>query len=478
MSHAQRIARNSVFQGAAFAAQGLTEFIVALVLARVAGPGPLGEYTTLIILAGLFAFIASFGLPSLLTREIACRRDDREYIVQVVSAATGLVIGLSAVAFVLMIGVGVAAQYSPMLMRALALTAAALVFESLAYVVASAFRGVEALDQSAAISVVTEGSFITLALAVMLLDMRIDLLMGAYMLSRIFTLAVATWFFQRRFGGLRAAIDLPQWRMLLGKGLPFSINSVFSFAYSRIDIVILSYLASNVAVGFYEVAYGLSMRMNIVARAVTLALYPFLSFQFVRDKQAMRASAGKGIHFLLIPGFLIATILWVFGDEIVTLLYGASFAVATFGALRILALAVPLRFVETSLAVALDASNRAGRRAMAVMIAALANVSLNFALVPAYGMMGSVYATLLTELVILGVLLWFLRDDLREMLTWRAFFAPALGAAIILSQPLLFTLANSWLAMFVSVVLYGLTILAMDRSSIEPLRQLVIKRSL
>ena len=102
MSNARRIAKNSVFQGIAFTAQGLTEFLIALLLARMVGAEQLGEFTTLVTLAGMFAFISAFGFPGLLTREIARRRDDKQQVTQLVNAALGLVTVLSLVAIVLM----------------------------------------------------------------------------------------------------------------------------------------------------------------------------------------------------------------------------------------------------------------------------------------------------------------------------------------------------------------------------------------
>ena len=306
--------------------------------------------------------------------------------------------------------------------------------------------------------------------------LRIDWLMAAYLTSRIIALGVAIRFYRSRFGRLRPTADWKLWRTLLHMGLPFSINNVFSSAYSRVDVIILSFLAGHVAVGFYEVAYSLTMRMNIVARTLTFALYPFLSFQFVKDVRSMRTYTARGMRYLIIPGFLIATLLWVFGREFTSLLYGEEFAEATSSALKLLALIIPLRFVETLLGVTLDASNRAGKRATAVAIAAVTNAALNFILVPAYQMMGAVYATVITEVVICGVFIWYLRDQAREIIEWRAFVGPGLGALIILSISALFSQISTWWLITPSILLYGLAIVVLDRSSIEPLLLIVTRK--
>ncbi|MBV5336636.1 MAG: polysaccharide biosynthesis C-terminal domain-containing protein, partial [Deltaproteobacteria bacterium] len=95
------------------------------------------------------------------------------------------------------------------------------------------------------------------------------------------------------------------------------------------------------------------------------------------------------------------------------------------------------KFIDTSLEVALSASNREGKRARAVLVAALTNLILNFVLIPKYHLMGAVYGTLLTEGVLFGMYVWYLREEAREMFAWQGFIGPGLGAAAILASPLL-----------------------------------------
>ena len=118
---------------------------------------------------------------------------------------------------------------------------------------------------------------------------------------------------------------------------------------------------------------------------------------------------------------------------------------------------------------ALDASNRAGQRATAVAIAAVTNVLLNFGLVPIYQMKGAAYATLFTELIICGLFLWYLRNELHDIIQWRTFVAPSLGALIIFGVPPLFEAINVWLLVSLSIALYIVTVVALDRDSIETL---------
>jgi O-antigen/teichoic acid export membrane protein len=159
------------------------------------------------------------------------------------------------------------------------------------------------------------------------------------------------------------------------------------------------------------------------------------------------------------------------------MVYGGKFVDAV-QAVKWLALIMPFKFIDTSLEVALSASNREGKRAVAVLVAAMANLILDFTLIPKYHLMGAVYETLLTEGVLFGMYVWYLREEAREMFAWRGIIGPGLGVAAILAASLMLNTVNIWLLGGMSVLLYSLIVLWMDRSSLELFRQIVVNRSL
>ena len=302
----------------------------------------------------------------------------------------------------------------------------------------------------------------------------IDWLMAAYLAARMLSLAVGAWIYRTRFGKLRPIIDKTLWLSLLKGSFPFALNNSMSSVYVRIDVVFLSYWATSAIVGLYDAANNLTMRLNIVARTVNLALYPFLSSEFAKDKQSLQRYTGKTVRFLVVLGTLIAAVLWVFGDKIIILVYGNKF-IPAIQAMRWMALIIPLRFIDTSLEVALNASNREVKRAKAIFVAALTNLLLDVILIPTYQMMGAVYATVLTECVLCAMFVWYLRDEAQEMLAWRGFVGPALGAATILAASLSNSV-NIWLLSGTSVLLYGLVVVWMDRSSLDLFRLIIANR--
>ena len=475
MNHLKRIAKNSVFQTVAYGVQGLTGFFIPVYLARLASPELLGQYATTIVLIGLFSTVAKFGLPSLLIRKISRSRENPEQIDSLVNAAMGLTSVLSASAIVLMLITSGLLNYPAVMFRACVLAGIALGIEAITYMLEASFRGREMMEWSAVVIAVMEGTFLLLTLLIIPLKASIEWLMIAYLASRIIALVVSIVIYLVRFGKLYPTIDKMLWSSLFKESLPFAITNGLSTMFIRIDVLFLSYLATNSIVGLYEAANNLTMRLNVVARTVNIALYPFLASEFAKDKKTLQRYTGRTIRLLVIPGILIAVVLWVFSDSIVVLVYGSKF-IDAIQAVKWLALIVPLRFIDTSLEVALSASNREGKRARAVLVATVTNLLLNFILIPTYQMMGAVYATVFTEVVMFAMYVWILRDEAQVMLAWRGFLGPGLGALTILATSVLLKNVNVWLVGGISILFYGIIVLILDRSSIDLFRQIALNR--
>ena len=201
-----------------------------------------------------------------------------------------------------MLAVGVLLNYPSILFRGIVLAGLALGIEAMATMVESSFRGREEMEWSAVVIIVMEGSFLVLALVAVPLRAAIDGLMVAYLVSRIISLAVGIWIYRARFGKLHPTIDKGLWSSLLKASFPFAITNGLSSVYVRIDMVFLSRLSTNAVVGLYEASNNLTMRLNIVARTVNIALYPFLSSEFAKDRQSLQRYTGRTVRLLVIPG--------------------------------------------------------------------------------------------------------------------------------------------------------------------------------
>jgi O-antigen/teichoic acid export membrane protein len=118
---------------------------------------------------------------------------------------------------------------------------------------------------------------------------------------------------------------------------------------------------------------------------------PLAIFQFFRI-------SGQAAAGLMGVGLPVAVAI-LFGGEGDTILLLAM----------ILALFLALRFANFGLSAILLASGGAASRLVVLLLSICGNVGLNIALDARFGAYGAAWATVLTELVVAGSLLWFIR---------------------------------------------------------------------
>jgi O-antigen/teichoic acid export membrane protein len=182
--------------------------------------------------------------------------------------------------------------------------------------------------------------------------------------------------------------------------VPLWLAGLLATLYFRSDILFVRYFGGDAEVGSYTAAYRIFEAAMILPSAVMAVAFPRL----VRSRDASRRVTpleAQLTGFLLLLGLAIATGLCLADDRIVHVILGATF-VRSAAPLRVLAFAVPVMFVSYAVTEFVVARGRE-RALVAVLGAMLAlNVGLNLATVPHFGGVGAAWATLITELALIG----------------------------------------------------------------------------
>lgn len=279
---------------------------------------------------------------------------------------------------------------------------------------------------------------------------------------------------------IRLRIDLHLWKMLLKEAIPLTLGIGLATIYYRVDSVMLSRLDTFESVGIYGVAYKFIDIVHFAATAVTVPLLTLLVRAWPDDLPAFRDALRRGALVLGIIGGLAVVGLFGFPTQLITLLYGESYAVGAH-ATRLLILA---QFLTLFAALGLTCLIAMGRHRVypAVMLVGLVlNVGANVVLIPRYSYEGAAAATLGAEVVVV-FLMWILvgrERDLRPLGLAPLFLVPvAVGAALAvgwaseLVLPWVLAATASTLVFLGIVVIGGLTSAAgielPKRKKVEP----------
>lgn len=299
-------------------------FVLFWVIARHAGPKVLGEYSTVLT---VFLFAQQFpllGLHLLLIRDVAADPAQGGRWI-----ATSLHIALS-VALMLATALAIAGTWAfdghlrtPLLLVGLSMipTAVTLVAESV-------LTAVQNLRRVAIVNVVEASYRLVSTLALLWSGFGLDAWLAAFLLGRLLS-AGAYW--SGSIGqhvAWRPARDLPSVGRYLREAPVFLAILASSAAIARLDVLLLSWIASFGAVGQYAVAAKAFELAGMASSILLAAIYPALVAVHAHNPPRLRLIAESVLRWLLALGLPLAAVAGFVAEPVVRLLFGEQFGVS------------------------------------------------------------------------------------------------------------------------------------------------------
>jgi O-antigen/teichoic acid export membrane protein len=198
---------------------------------------------------------------------------------------------------------------------------------------------------------------------------------------------------------LAAAGEALAWRRTSLMGLAWFCN----LAFNSIDLLMLGLMSNPEQVGLYGAAYRVLNQVLSTYYLLTYVLYPRLAQQAAGERARMlRAPILLGLAG---GGIVLAIPVWLSRRVALTALFGQPFAAAA-PLLAVLAASIPLDFLTSYLSNAYIAWGMEKKVLACTAAAALGNVLLNLASIPAYGAGAAAVNTLLSYAIFLACLAW------------------------------------------------------------------------
>ena len=423
-----RALRNTIVVLAAKVVARLIALVTVLYMIRKLGQDHYGTFTVLVNLTAIVSVVLDLGFNVLFVREGARHHDEIQRYLRNVMSLRVLMSVLSLpllAALIYPIGLGylvvpgfvlmVLTSYSTLLrnglyaVQQLGFEALAVILESLVLLVLIVYGG--RTNQGVVYYVwayAAQYAFSCVYFTIVLAAKRI---------------AVVGWQFE--------AALLREW---FWKGLPFALTFVLTILYFRIDQPLIYVFRGVHEASWYAAAYKPVESLLFVPITFLSVVFPVLSVYFHERRAEMLDAVNRFYKALLLMGWPVSVGIFVLAGPLTPLLLGNGFLPSE-PALRILALALGIAFVNNTFIGALNASDRQSSFSWAAGWSVVANLALNLTLIPLFGYLGASWATVLTELV-LGAVGWFLtaRHVGRVpvvQLSWRVILAGLIMGAVI-----------------------------------------------
>jgi O-antigen/teichoic acid export membrane protein len=226
------------------------------------------------------------------------------------------------------------------------------------------------------------------------------LLLGSYAAGGAFVIGLIV--AQRRRLSLR--VDRPLLRRLLRFGLPTMPAELSLYLLNFVDRIIIVRAAGLAEAGLYSLAVKFAQGVNVLVRGFQLA-WPPLAYSIREDGEARRAYAAIVTWFVSGCAFVVVG-MWLFSRWIVRALAAPEFF-NSYEAVGLIATAVTLYALYMVLVVILGRTGRTEFNFPATIAALVANVALNLALVPPFGIVGAGAALVASYVVVVALMYAF-----------------------------------------------------------------------
>ena len=455
---AGRVARNTAARAVAELVGKFASLLLLAVLAREEGPAAVGVLVFALAWAELSMAPVEMGFDRLLVRLVA-----RDHAALDGSFFNVLVLKLARAALVIPVsGVLVwVLDYDADTMAAVGLLTFAFLLDTLSYTVYTTFNAVERGDLVGLALAAQRLTAAAIGVTALFLGYGVVVVAGAYLCGSIVGFVVGLALLARRVGMPRRILPAEPRHDLRVRSRPFAGQELLSIGLSRVDVLLLSAIATDTVVGYYGAAYRLLEATLFIPTALQgafVAMYTYLG----RDSEpTIRATFQRSIKLLLVLLVPCAVAFAVLPGPLLEFLFGDDFGAAD-GALRALAPTVVLLGVVL-LAQSLMSSRLPPRRLVLYYAIALAvNVAACFALIPSLDATGAALAMLIAELVLAVLTMWASLGEVGGIDVAATLGGPLAGA-IAMAAVLLALQSLLIVALIAGTLVYGVVLIAVDR---------------
>lgn len=237
------------------------------------------------------------------------------------------------------------------------------------------------------------------------------------------------------------------WNEYKSSILLFFVNSIATIIYMNSDTTILGILKDDYSVGLYSVAVKIYTIVKQVFNAVIATTIPRLAYLRKNDVKEFENLTKRILSIASICTIPAAVGLIILRKEVITLISGNNYLEAA-PTLAILSVAIFFGILANILANGvLICMGREKCVVKATVVSAVGNAALNFVFIPFLSQNGAAMTTLLAEMTVFGMSLYYSRDVVMHMIDFSEFRNAILGSTLMffVSFPLSKVLANSHL---------------------------------
>lgn len=401
MRTVSRVVRNSIALMSGQVYGVIINLLAISVIARYLPLEGFGEYGFILAVCVTLSMIADMGINRIAIREIS-REEDRASEIRILTAtvmskALLSIASLSAIMIVVWVVWG-----SARILLGTTICAFATIIKIIGDIPEAVFKAYEQMKNNAYLKIAEDTSYILGVLAVVTFDLGLIGIFTALLLSAVIRISLGIAILSRGFFMPRLELDAALIKWIFKEAVPIGFNRIFRKAALRIDTIILKLLRTTQEVGLFHGVYRIILIASIIPFNITEALFPIYS-RFAKDSQdSLRIAFEKSFKLLIVLVLPLVLITVIFAGHIVHFFLGEKFFVAI-PLMQVLVFLLGFRFLSILCTKILNASDQQRRATYASGASLAVNIVLDIILIYFFGYMGAAVATLVSEMLLLGM---------------------------------------------------------------------------
>lgn len=404
MNQVKSIFKNTSWLTISQVITSICAFLWTIIIARYLGVSDYGIVSFAISFTSLVGIVMDLGMSTYITREIAKNRNSvNKYFNNIFIFKLILAIILFFISGLILYLLG----YPQWTILITLLFTIELIFMSMTVFLNGVFQAFEEVKYQAIGSILNSSLLLIGILITLGFDLGVVAIALSYTLSYFIYFSYILLKYIQTFSFPKFEIDVKFIKRVLIESIPFGLTNFFYTIYFSIDIVMLSYISGDYAAGLYKSAYNIITVFTTFFVVYQAVIFPVMSKFFKESQNLIKISYELSIKYLLLIIIPISAIIFFYARPIVDLIYSNQYSLAS-TPVQILIWTVLFLFINGAASVLLNAINQEKTVTKIYIIAALFNVCLNLILIPVYSYDGAAIATVISEILITILTLYFI----------------------------------------------------------------------
>lgn len=211
----------------------------------------------------------------------------------------------------------------------------------------------------------------------------------------------------KRLGGGRLRFNLSTARRLWGKSRYYIVSNMMIAIFAQTDRIMLKLMINDAATGYYSAAVACAGMTGFVFVAIIDSFRPLIFDDKKTDEIRYEKDMCRLYGIIIYLSLLQSLVITLFSGLIIKILYGAAYS-ASINALKLIVWYTTFSYLGSVRNIWILAENKQKYLWIINLSGALANVALNYILIPITGIMGAALASLVTQIftnVIIGFII-------------------------------------------------------------------------